>query len=845
MRTRRNQRRVAAAVAIAAVIGVLAGGASAQEAVSSASGADGWQGLLGSRPVPQLGGRWIVVLRLRSLADRVRAAGGAAGEAPMKSWTKTARAAQKRVLARLASRGAPVQPEYEYVRVLNGFAASLDAGSLSVIARDPDVAGVYPVRAAYPAAVGPVATDAGVGRRGDVVIPGFDGTGATVALLDTGVDFDHPFVKEALLPGIDIVEPGGLAEPGESPTEAGRLERHGTELAGLVVGADGPAGLAGVAPGASLRPIRVAGWQPDATGGVSVYARTDQVLAGLEAAVDPNQDGDAHDAARIALVGVVEPFVAFADAPLSRAASGALALDTLVVAPAGNDGPAGPSYGSVGAPAAGAGALAVAATDTRRRSPTAHVLMRTGLRVLLAGEQPLGGAVDLGTRTAAPVVALQAEGVAVVGGQAGFEKLFDANGISRVAGTAPLLPPGPPTPEAVQELAGAGARAVLVDGPQPAGALGIAEPLQVPVLGLPAAIAEEVRAHLAAGRPVQLTVGPTSFHPNPGASAPAPFSSEGLAFSAGAKPELGAPGVGLATSIPGRADDGSGRFGTVSGSSAAAAVVAGAAALVLQARPDLDASALRGALVAGARPVGGASGIAAGVVDPGAAASVELVADPPTVGLGAALEDGERVGRSVRLRNVSSRPLSVEIDLEGGATSSTELASTPKEFVLGPGRAREVALAVTVPVLPSPPGGLAGVVRVRVVRGRTLRVPWAIAVPVVGKPLLTGVRLSSSELEPSDLAPAVLSLVAGRVDGRPERPQLLPLRTLSIDLYRRGRRLGRLALQRSVLPGRYAFGITGRGPRGGRLPKGVYSLQIVATPVEGPRYVVDLPFTIR
>ena len=105
----------------------------------------------------------------------------------------------------------------------------------------------------------------------------------------------------------------------------------------------GPAGLQGVAPGASLLPIRVAGWQPDADGSVSVYGRTDQVLAGLEAAVDPNGDGDAHDAARIALVGVVEPFASFPDGPLARAGRGALALGTLVVAPAGNDGPAGPA----------------------------------------------------------------------------------------------------------------------------------------------------------------------------------------------------------------------------------------------------------------------------------------------------------------------------------------------------------------------------------------------------------------------------------------------------------------------------------------------------------------------
>src|SRR5207253_2967920 len=81
-----------------------------------------------------------------------------------------------------------------------------------------------------------------------------------------------------------------------------------------------------------------AGWQRDTVGGWGVYARTDQLIAGLERAVDPNADGDAHDAARIALVALAEPYGAFAEGPSARAAKGALALDTLVVAPAGNDG---------------------------------------------------------------------------------------------------------------------------------------------------------------------------------------------------------------------------------------------------------------------------------------------------------------------------------------------------------------------------------------------------------------------------------------------------------------------------------------------------------------------------
>src|SRR6185436_20058335 len=105
-----------------------------------------------------------------------------------------------------------------------------------------------------------------------------------------------------------------------------------------------------------------------------------------EAAVDPNADGDAHDAARIALIGVVEPFASFADSPLARAGRGALALGTLVVVPGGNDGPAGPGYGSLAGPAGATGALAVAASTSRCERPPVHVLPRAGFRVLTSGE---------------------------------------------------------------------------------------------------------------------------------------------------------------------------------------------------------------------------------------------------------------------------------------------------------------------------------------------------------------------------------------------------------------------------------------------------------------------------
>ena len=632
----RTRRASAVLVSLVAAAVLAAGGASG--AADTDVGAEGWQGLLGSRSEPELGGRWIVVLRAPSLADRVRRAGGRATELQMRSWTTTAQNAQRRAIAGLFRRGAPVDPEQSYVRVLNGFAASLDPMLLPALERDPAVAGVYPVRAAYPAAVarstfeteafGPAS-----GRRAGFELPGADGTGVTVALLDTGIDTRHPFLQGRLLPGIDVIDADGDPSAAQNPTAPGRPERHATELAGLVAGARGPAGLRGVAPGVSLLPIRVAGWQPDADGGVSIYGRTDQLLAGLEAAVDPNGDGDAHDAVRIALVGVVEPFSSFPDGPLARAGRGALALDTLVVAPAGNDGPAGPGYGSIAAPAGTSGVLGVAAADSRGRSPTVHLLLRAGLRVLASGETPLGGAVGPGAVVEAQVVALpRRQIVAVTRGNA-LARLFDGAGYSRVAGKAVLLPSGPTTPEAVRELAAAGTRAVLVDGPIPAGSLGLDETVDVPIVGVSARAGEQVRAALAAGVPVELGVGAASLDENEQLGALAPFSSMGLALDGGSRPPIAAPGVGLVTSVPGRNEGGAARYGTISGSSAAAALVTGAAALVADARPDLDAAGLRGALVTTARL--GRGGSEARLADPLAASSVELVADPPVVPLGA------------------------------------------------------------------------------------------------------------------------------------------------------------------------------------------------------------------
>jgi hypothetical protein len=85
------------------------------------------------------------------------------------------------------------------------------------------------------------------------------------------------------------------------------------------------------------------------------------------------------------VVGVAEPYAAFGDGPEAAAVRGAVSLDTLVVAPAGNDGPAGPRYGSIGGPGAASAALTVGAAESRGGGQLADVSLRAGLQSVFDG----------------------------------------------------------------------------------------------------------------------------------------------------------------------------------------------------------------------------------------------------------------------------------------------------------------------------------------------------------------------------------------------------------------------------------------------------------------------------
>jgi subtilisin family serine protease len=857
MRTRSVGASLVALPALVAglVLAVSGGGAGAAPPRSGAS----WAGLAGApRPHVALGQRMIVVLRSPSLADRVARAGGLATDAQERRWTSAALAAQNVLISRLGVQGVRIRTEFRYARVLNGFSAALDPRALSLLERAPEVAGVYPVRAAYPASVSTADLRSvlalGGGHRPVLSLPGYDGRGVTIALLDTGVDRTQPFLRGRVAPGIDVVGGNAEALAAPKPDDQSQLERHGTEMAGVVVGGGGPYGLAGVATGASVLPIRVAGWQQNASGGWSIYARSDQILAGLENAVDPNGDDDAHDAARVALVALAEPYAAFADDPIARAAGGATRLDTLVVVPAGNDGPAGPGFGFVSGPGGGPAALTVGAADMRNDVESARVVVRIGLRVVLDRPEPVAGApgpsAPVSLTVAAPRPAHTAAGAPEAPG-AGVARYFDRSGSSRVAGRAALVDPGDDPVAAVEDAGRAGASAVLVSGGLPSGSLGLDASASIPVVDVPASTAARMRAALRRGASVGVAIGRAHTAPNPGRLQVAPFSSTGLAFDGRVKPELVAPGVALATSQPGAGADGVPRYATVNGTSAAAAVVAGAAALLAQARPALGAPELRSLLAETARPIPGASVTAqgAGRVDPGAAAAAELAVEPTSLALGRATGAGWNDRQTLVVQNVSTRDVTVRIHVErrSEGAASIRFALRPVRLVLARGASREIRLRASVASAPVGTATAEGAIVVGAVGGQPLRIPWAITFGKARRDLLGDVSLSSQRFKPSDAKPVVLTVQAGKVLRAAGRDEVQPLERLDISLWNaRGVRLGLLARLRDVLPGRFEFGITGRSPAGAPLARGAYQLRIVAKPTtKGPATRRSISFRIR
>jgi subtilisin family serine protease len=208
------------------------------------------------------------------------------------------------------------------------------------------------------------------------------GAGAVVAIVDTGVDLDHPDLDGKLLPGATFLACGSAGSCGNGDWESGPKERaaskstHGTHVAGIAAAETGNGvGIAGVGRDAAILPVKVL----DGKGG-----SFKDVAAGIRFSADQGADvvnlslGAIPGAQALTFTGLISD--------VQDAITYARSKGTVVVAAAGNDF----MVPLCGTPAFDDGAVCVTATD-KREAPAAYSNM--GLKPDLASVAAPGGSI--------------------------------------------------------------------------------------------------------------------------------------------------------------------------------------------------------------------------------------------------------------------------------------------------------------------------------------------------------------------------------------------------------------------------------------------------------------------
>ena len=171
----------------------------------------------------------------------------------------------------------------------------------------------------------------------DVIVGRNAGNGVNVAIIDTGIDDDHP----------DLSVAGGINYVVGSPFDDKKNDNwdddngHGTHCAGIVAALDNEAGVIGVAPEASLYAVKVLGsngrgWTSDVIAGIQWSSENGMQVISMSL-------GSSSDST-----------------PLEGACNAAAAAGIVVVAAAGNSGP---GDNTVNYPAKYGSVIAVSATD--------------------------------------------------------------------------------------------------------------------------------------------------------------------------------------------------------------------------------------------------------------------------------------------------------------------------------------------------------------------------------------------------------------------------------------------------------------------------------------------------
>ncbi|MFL6199597.1 MAG: S8 family serine peptidase [Thermoanaerobaculia bacterium] len=520
---------------------------------------------------------WFVELRGTPAAD-----GGSLADltAEKKAFRAAARAA-----------GVKYKERYSFDTLWNGLSVQVDEANLSKLTRLSQVKTVYPVVAVAMPEIQPgdnpdLATAIAM-TQADVAqnTLGLSGAGVRVAIMDTGIDVDHPDLGGCFGPGCrveigydfvgnaynnDSTSPGynPVPTPDNYPDDCAG---HGSHVAGIV-GANGV--VKGVAPGVTFGAYRVFGCAGSTSSDIMIAAM-ERILA---------------DGADVLNMSIGSSFQ-WPQYPTSAAADRLVNHGVVVVASAGNNGANG--LFATGSPALGEKVISVASVDNsfvraRALTVTPDDKVIPFLQATAAPAAPAAGTFPLtrtGTATTAndacaalPAGSLAGKVVLIRRGTCGFNvKSINAQN----AGAAGVI---------IYNNVAGNIQNITVAGP-PA--------VTIPVVSISATDGVLLDGRIAAGAVSMTWTGNVAYAPNVTGYTASAFSSYGLSPTLDVKPDIAAPGGAIYSTYPLEL----GGYAILNGTSMASPHVAGTVALLLEARPNTPPAAVRTILQNNANPI--------------------------------------------------------------------------------------------------------------------------------------------------------------------------------------------------------------------------------------------------
>ncbi len=493
----------------------------------------------------------------------------------------------------------------------NAVAVRIDASQLSQLAAMQGVAKVRPVLN-YEMTLSETVPYVGGAA---VHSSGRDGSGVTVAVLDSGIDYTHRnlggagtaaayaaaygaapadpknttldgvFPTAKVVGGFDFV---GEAWPNCAPGVDCRSEDpdpidfqgHGTHVADIIAGKSLDGLHKGMAPGAKLVAVKVCSAVATSCNGIAL-------LKAMDYALDPNGDGDTSDAVDVINMSLGSNYGQIED-DLSLAASNAVKLGVVVVTSAGNGG--NKPY-IVGSPSIAPGVISVAQTEV----PSASAIpLLVNAPAAIAGVYGNTATLDF-----APVSSGVTGDVVRVG------RGCPAGSVA--AGSPDDAYLAPPTGKIALIDRGGCSVSLKVDRAAKAGATGVLIGLVaagdavsfsfgggttfVPSLVIQQSLSNAIKAQLTGGQTVNVSLSPAAAIALVGGVASTSSRGPSISFQT-IKPEIGAPGA----SISAQAGTGTGEtaFG---GTSGASPMVAGAAALLVGEFPHRSPAQIKAMLM--------------------------------------------------------------------------------------------------------------------------------------------------------------------------------------------------------------------------------------------------------